>query len=177
MKRTSVSDGGFLIFKFTQNIIKFYKRKYIFHKGKKHMATFLQTDEVQGLATIPSTAGTIIRKDQFGIDAILENYIIQDVSITCSRTSDITQDQKGAVVSELDYDASWQGQMTIIGGSVEDPTTLDTNITCGTTDFTWNDKKWKLDSITYTGNFQSKKIYQLAFHRFANFPSQVTAST
>lgn len=39
------------------------------------MATFIETDELKN-TTIPSTAGTLIRKEQYGIDAILEGYII-----------------------------------------------------------------------------------------------------
>lgn len=55
------------------------------------MATFIETDELKN-TTIPSTAGTIIRKEQYGIDAILSGYIIQNVSISKSRTSDDTYD-------------------------------------------------------------------------------------
>ena len=55
------------------------------------MATFIETNELTG-GVIPQTAGTIIRKEQYGIDAILEGYIIQNVSISKSRTSDDTYD-------------------------------------------------------------------------------------
>jgi hypothetical protein len=56
------------------------------------MATnFIQTDELTG-GVIPSTAGTLIRKEQYGIDNIIENCIIQNVSISKSRTSDDTYD-------------------------------------------------------------------------------------
>lgn len=134
------------------------------------MANFIQTNELTGTVK-PATAGTIIRDEQFGIDATLSGYIIQDVQITTSRTTDTTQDQKGAVVSELDYDERWDGTMTVIGGSVEDPDELP-GIATGDTSFTWAGKKWKIQSVQYTGNFQSKKMYQITFYRFRNFPSQ-----
>jgi hypothetical protein len=72
------------------------------------MAYFIETDEVKG-ETIPSTAGSIIRKEQYGIDAILSGYIIQNVSISKSRVTDDTYDQKNALVSQLDVDERWDG--------------------------------------------------------------------
>ena len=135
------------------------------------MATFIQTNELSG-SVKPDTAGTLIRDEQFGIDATLSGYIIQDVQITTSRTVDTTQDQKGAVVSELDYDERWDGTMTVVGGDgTEDPDTLP-GIATGDTTFTWAGKKWKVQSVQYTGNFQSKKMYQITFYRFRNFPLQ-----
>lgn len=135
------------------------------------MATFIQTDELTG-TTIPSTAGTLIRKDQWGIDATLSGYIIQDVTINTSRMTDPTQDQKGAVVSELDYDCRWDMTMTVIGGDgTEDPDTLP-GIATGDTTFTWAGAKWKVQGVQYTGNFQSKKQYQITAYRYKNFPAQ-----
>jgi hypothetical protein len=72
------------------------------------MAYFIETNEVKG-ETIPSTAGSIIRKEQYGIDAILSGYIIQNVSISKSRVTDDTYDQKNALVSQLDVDERWDG--------------------------------------------------------------------
>ena len=120
------------------------------------MATFIQTDSFT--TTTPTDAGTLIRDAQWGIDATLSGYIIQDVTINTSRMTDPTQDQKGAVVSELDYDERWDGTMTVIGGSTEDPDELP-NIATGDTTFTWAGKKWKIQGVQYTGNFQSKKQY------------------
>lgn len=136
------------------------------------MATFIQTDELTG-TTFPEKAGTLISKDQWGIDATLSGYIIQDVTINTSRMTDPTQDQKGAVVSELDYDCRWDGTMTVIGGSTEDPDELP-GIATGDTTFTWAGKKWKVQGVQYTGNFQSKKMYQITFYRFRNFPQQAS---
>ena len=67
------------------------------------MASFKETDEVSnGTLTPASAAG--ITKDGWGIDATLAGFIIQSANVTCSRITDPTQDQKGAVISELDYD-------------------------------------------------------------------------
>jgi hypothetical protein len=82
-------------------ILNLYIRKNI-------MAYFIETDEVRG-ETIPSTAGSIIRKEQYGIDAILSGYIIQNVSISKSRVTDDTYDQKNSLVSQLDVDERWDG--------------------------------------------------------------------
>ena len=134
------------------------------------MANFIQTDELTG-TTLPEKAGTLISKDQWGIDATLSGYIIQDVTINTSRMTDPTQDQKGAVVSELDYDERSDMTMTVVGGSTEDPDELP-GIATGDTTFTWNGKKWKVQGVQYTGNFQSKKQYQITAYRYKNFPAQ-----
>lgn len=133
------------------------------------MATFIETNELTG-GVIPQTAGTIIRKEQYGIDAILSGYIIQNVSISKSRTSDDTYDQKNALVSQLDVDERWDGSMTVIGGSDEDAT-LD-NIEVGDTTFTWNGKKWKVTNVSYQGTYNDKKSYSVSFFRTTNFPAQ-----
>ena len=133
------------------------------------MATFIETDELKN-TTIPSTAGTLIRKEQYGIDAVLEGYIIQNVSISKSRTSDDTYDQKNALVSQLDVDERWDFSATIIGGSDEDAT-LD-GLEVGDTTFTWNNKKWKITSCTYNGTYNDKKSYSITAFRTTNFPAQ-----
>ena len=134
------------------------------------MSTFIQTDSFT--ATTPTDAGTLIRDSQWGIDATLSGYIIQDVTINTSRMTDPTQDQKGAVVSELDYDCRWDMTMTVIGGDgTEDPDTLP-GIATGDTTFTWNGAKWKVQGVQYTGNFQSKKVYQITAYRYKNFQAQ-----
>lgn len=133
------------------------------------MATFIETNELKN-TTLPSTAGTLIRKEQYGIDAILEGYIIQNVSISKSRTSDDTYDQKNALVSQLDVDERWDFSATIIGGSDEDAT-LD-GLEVGDTTFTWNNKKWKITSCTYNGTYNDKKSYSITAFRTTNFPAQ-----
>lgn len=132
------------------------------------MAEFIQTDELTG-STKPTGAGGIITQEKYGIDAVLQNYIIQNVQITTSRTSDDTYDQKNALVSQLDVDQRWDGSMTVIGGSSEDGT-LD-NIEVGDTTFTWAEKTWKVTGITYNGTYNDKKTYTIQFFRTVNFPA------
>ena len=133
------------------------------------MATFIETNELSG-GVLPTGAGEIIRKEQYGIDAVLSGYIIQNVSISKSRTSDDTYDQKNALVSQLDVDERWDMSMTVIGGSDEDAT-LD-GLEVGDITFTWNGKKWKVNSCTYNGTYNDKKSYSITAFRTTNFPAQ-----
>ena len=133
------------------------------------MATFIETNELTGVV-LPTGAGEIIRKEQYGIDAVLSGYIIQNVQISKSRTSDDTYDQKNSLVSQLDLDERWDMSMTVIGGSDEDAT-LD-GIEVGDITFTWNGKKWKVNSCTYNGTYNDKKSYSITAFRTTNFPAQ-----
>ena len=133
------------------------------------MATFIETNELSG-GVLPTAAGEIIRKEQYGIDAVLSGYIIQNVSISKSRTSDDTFDQKNALVSQLDVDERWDMSMTVIGGSDEDATLAGLEV--GDTTFTWNGKRWKVNSCTYNGTYNDKKSYSITAFRTTNFPAQ-----
>lgn len=133
------------------------------------MATFIQSEPSVNGTTLPGNAGTLIRTDQWGIDSTLTGFIIQDVSIAEEAITDVTQDQKGAVVSELDYDKRWTGTMTVIGGDGSEDGSVG-SLSVGDTTFSWANKTWKIDNITYRGNYQSKKMYDISFHRNVNFP-------
>ena len=139
-------------------------------------ATYIQSVPSMGDATLPTNAGDLIRGDElgeWGIDNVLANCIIQSENITESRVTDITQDQKGAVVSELDYDARWDMTLTLIGDSSKLPVTGDeTAFTVGDTTFTYAGKKWKIDSCAYTGTYNAKKQYTVTAHRTKHFPAQ-----
>ena len=132
-------------------------------------ATFIETNELSG-GLLPTGAGEIIRKENYGIDAVLSGYIIQNVSISKSRTSDDTYDQKNALVSQLDVDERWDMSMTVIGGSDEDATLAGLEV--GDITFTWNGKKWKVNSCTYNGTYNDKKSYSITAFRTTNFPAQ-----
>jgi hypothetical protein len=97
--------------------------------------------------------------------------IIQDVQITTERVTDDTQDQKGALVSQLDYDERYTGTMTVIGGDGSEDGTVG-GIAIGDTAFEWANKKWKVTGLQYTGNYADKKRYEISFFRSALFPSQ-----
>lgn len=90
--------------------------------------------------------------------------------------TDVTQDQKGAVVSELDYDTRWDGTMEVIGlnGATTDEAESATlpGLSAGMLNFPWAGTNWKLDSITYNGTYNDKKRFTLVFHRTRHFPAQ-----
>ena len=134
------------------------------------MATFIQTNDLTG-SVKPATAGTLIRDEQFGIDATLSGYIIQNVSISKTRVYDETYDQKNSLVSELDTDEQWTVSMTVIGGDGNEDATIP-GITVGDTAFEFNGKKWKVRSCTYNGTYNDKKSYSLELFRSSNFPAQ-----
>ena len=133
------------------------------------MAIFIETNELSG-GVLPTGAGEIIRKEQYGIDAVLSGYIIQNVSISKSRTSDDTYDQKNSLVSQLDTDERYDLNMTVIGGSDEDATLAGLEV--GDTTFTWNGKKWKITGCQYNGVYNDKKSYSITAFRTTNFPKQ-----
>lgn len=47
-----------------------------------------------------------------------------------------------------------------------------TNFAVGDMTFSYAGHKWKLASCTYTGQYNSKKMYQVTGYRFWNFPNQ-----
>ena len=135
------------------------------------MATFIQSEPSVNGTTLPSNAGSLIRSSQWGIDSTLSGFIIQDVTISEERITDTTNDQKGAVVSQLDYDKHWTMSMTVIGGDGSEDGSVGT-IVAGDTAFTWAGHKWKVTNVTYRGNYQSKKMYDVSAERWENFPAQ-----
>lgn len=135
------------------------------------MATFIQSEPSVNGTTKPADAGTLIRTNQWGIDATLSGFIIQDVQITEERVTDTTQDQKGAVVSQLDYDQHWTMEMTVIGGNGSEDGSVG-SVQAGDTTFTWAGHKWKITNVQYTGNYADKKRYRISAERWTNFPAQ-----
>lgn len=135
------------------------------------MATFIQSEPSVNGTTVPSNAGTLIRTSQWGIDSTLSGFIIQDVSISEERITDDTLDQKGSLVSQLDYDERWTGTMNVIGGDGSEDGSVG-GLRVGDITFTWAGHKWKITSITYQGNYQDKKKYTINFFRSTNFPPQ-----
>ena len=137
------------------------------------MATYIQSEPSMGGTTLPTNAGELIRGDEWGIDNTLADCIIQSESITETVTSDDTQDQKGALVSQLDYDKRWDLSLTILCDSAKAPVTGDSSaFSVGDTTFAYAGHKWKLTSIQYTGSYNAKKQYSLTGFRTVNFPAQ-----
>lgn len=138
------------------------------------METFIKSEPSMGANTLPTTAGAMIRGNQWGIDNTLSGWIIQSEDITRSVITDPTQDQKGALVSELDYDETWSLTLNVIGGTGgSGDCTEDTALpTVGDTTFTYAGHKWKVDGVSYQGSFADKKKYTITAHRNKHFPAQ-----
>ena len=114
------------------------------------MATFIKSEPSMNGTTKPTDAGSLIRGDEWGIDNTLSGFIVQSEDIAEEVIQDVTQDQKGAVVSELDATLPEVGDIT----------------------FTYANAKWKVNSVTYTGAYNDKKKYSVTCERWINFPPQ-----
>ena len=139
------------------------------------MATFNKSDPSNGTSgTFPGTAGTMIKTAQWGVDNSLSGWIIQSESITREAITDTTQDQKGAVVSQLDYDEHFTLTLNMIGGTggAGDGTEDTALPQVGDIDFTYAERKWKVTNVTYNGSYQDKKSYTVTAERWTNFPVQ-----
>ena len=137
------------------------------------MATFIESNPSMGETTLPTSAGTLIRTEEWGIDNVLSNCIVQTENITESRMTDDTLDQKGSLVSQLDYDARWDLNLTFIGDSAKLPVTGDSSgIAVGDMTFEYAGNKWKITSVAYTGTYNGKKQYTLTAFRTKHFPAQ-----
>lgn len=106
----------------------------------------------------------------WGIDCTLSGFIIQSVDYTEDRSTDQTQDQKGRVVHELDYDKHYTCTVQVIGTG--------TLPAVGKEDFTFTDntevggaKNWKVQSVTYNGSYNDKKKYTINLERWENYPA------
>lgn len=138
-------------------------------------ATFRETAEARVAGnTIPATAGSVISKEQYGIDFLFPGYIVQSAAITQSVNEDITQDQKNAIVSRLDLDHIYDATVEVIGGSTEDGTLSASggNIEVGDIAYSFAGHNWKVTGVTYNGSFQDKKRYTVTLQRSTNFPSE-----
>lgn len=138
-------------------------------------ATFRETSEARVAGnTIPATAGSVINKEQYGIDFLFPGYIVQSATITQSVNEDITQDQKNAIVSRLDLDHIYDATVEVIGGSTEDGTLSSSggNIEVGDIAYNFAGHNWKVTGVTYNGSFQDKKRYTVTLQRSTNFPAE-----
>lgn len=138
-------------------------------------ATFRETAEARVAGnTIPATAGSVINKEQYGIDFLFPGYIVQSATITQSVNEDITQDQKNAIVSRLDLDHIYDATVEVIGGSTEDGTLSASggNIEVGDIAYNFAGHNWKVTGVTYNGSFQDKKRYSVTLQRSTNYPPE-----
>ena len=138
-------------------------------------ATFRETSEARVAGnTIPATAGSVINKEQYGIDFLFPGFIVQSATITQSVNEDITQDQKNSIVSRLDLDHIYDATVEVIGGSTEDGTLSASggNIEVGDIAYSFAGHNWKVTGVTYNGSFQDKKRYTVTLQRSTNFPAE-----
>ena len=137
--------------------------------------TFRETSEARVAGnTIPATAGSVINKEQYGIDFLFPGYIVQSATITQSVNEDITQDQKNSIVSRLDLDHIYDATVEVIGGSTEDGTLSASggNIEVGDIAYSFAGHNWKVTGVTYNGSFQDKKRYTVTLQRSTNYPPE-----
>lgn len=133
------------------------------------MATYIRdnsSNEQEFEGVIPTNAGSLIRGNEWGIDNTLSGFIVQSEDISEEAITDTTQDQKGAVVSQLDYDQHWTLTLGIIG---------DTNATLpevGDISFVYGGHTWKITNVAYAGSYQDKKKWTVSAERWNNFPTQ-----
>ena len=135
------------------------------------MATYIKSEPSTNGTTHPTTAGGLIRTEEWGIDNLLDNCIVQSETITKEAVTDTTQDQKGAVVSQLDYDYHWTLSLEVIGDSASTNTSISED-NVGDTAFTYAGHKWKCTGLTYTGTYNDKKKWNISGERWVNFPAQ-----
>lgn len=145
------------------------------------MATFIQSVPSLGTGseegTKPMNAGNLIRSAEWGIDNLLTDLIVQSESIDEEVITDTTQDQKGAVVSQLDYDKHFTLALTVIGDTdawLPEIGGTGTNAIAeaGDTTFSYAGAKWKINGISYQGTYNDKKTWNITAERWHNFPSQ-----
>lgn len=130
------------------------------------MATFIQSSPSIGDGPLPSGAGDLIRTAEWGIDNTLSGFIVQSEDIVEETITDTTQDQKGAVVSQLDYDKHWTLTLGIIGDTAAALPEV------GDTTFAYGGKTWKVNSVAYAGAYNDKKKWTITAERWYNFPTQ-----
>ena len=124
-----------------------------------------------GGTTLPTNAGDLIRGNEWGIDNTLADCIIQSENITEEAITDQTQDQKGAVVSELDYDHHWTLSLTLLCDKEKAPITgTGSAFDVGDYTMTYAGNKWKVKTVAYTGSYNAKKQYVVTAERWTNFP-------
>ena len=136
------------------------------------MASTIESKPSMGGTTLPTNAGSLIRGEEWGIDNTLKDCIIQSESITEEAITDQTQDQKGAVVSELDYDHHWTLSLTLLCDSASAPITgSGTAFQVGDTTMNYAGHNWKVKTVAYNGSYNAKKSYSITAERWTNFPA------
>ena len=145
-------------------------------------ATFIKSEPSMNGIAKPQAAGGFIRQEEWGIDHTIDadaesTFIIQNESITEEVITDTTQDQKGAVVSQLDYDKHWTLTFDVIGDTAHVSQALggtvagDGTFVAGDVQFFYGGNYWKIMSVNYAGTYNDKKKWSVTAERWVNFPT------
>lgn len=140
-------------------------------------ATFIKSVPSMDGTTKPEGAGNLIRQEEWGIDHTIDDFIIQNESINEEVITDTTQDQKGAVVSQLDYDKHWTLTFDVIGDTAHVSQALggtvagDGTFVAGDVQFFYGNVPWKIMSVNYAGAYNDKKKWSVTAERWVNFPT------
>lgn len=129
------------------------------------MAAFIQSSPSIGNGPLPDNAGDLIRTEEWGIDNTLSGFIIQSEEIAEEAITDTTQDQKGAVVSQLDYDKHWTLTLGLIGDTTAPLPEV------GDIEFSYAGHNWKVTNVSYAGAYNDKKKWTITAERWYNFPA------
>lgn len=124
--------------------------------------------------TVPATIAGVMNDTQWGIDNTLSGFIVQSEDYNEDRSTDQTQDQKGRVVYDLDYDRHYTCTLQVIGtGNLSSQ-----GCYVGSTTFQWQQSPtisakthWKVQSIAYNGSYNDKKKYTINLERWQNYPA------
>lgn len=116
--------------------------------------------DISNTAVVPENAATNISDASWGIDEVLSGFIIQSEDYSENRITDQTQDQKGRVVYDLDYDRHYTCTLQVIGnGTLPD---------VGSTTFLWKEspkestkKNWKVQDVEYNGSYNDKRKFTI----------------
>lgn len=119
---------------------------------------------------LPANGKSLIRDAQWGVDTALTGFIIQSADWSNEPIFDVTQDQKGAVVSQLDYDKHYTCTVTVVGSGAL-PAIGSTDFQFPIDDIGGAKKAWKVVGVVENGSFQDKKKFTISLERYTNFPS------
>lgn len=116
----------------------------------------------------PDDSGSLVQGGQWGVDAELSGFIIQSEDVTKELVTDQTQDQKGRVVSEMDYDAHQTCTLGVIGSGTPP---AEGSVVSFKPDSYSAAVNWKVRSVQFAGAYNDKKKYTISLERWQNFPS------
>ena len=121
------------------------------------------------MATVPTeiAAGT-----PRGITNTLSGYVVETESITPADRSEEVPDQKAAIADEIHYDTRTDLRLTVRSATTD----ANAPTTAGTTDFSYADKKWKVDSVEEAGSYNGLRRWNINAHKYENWPPQPTPS-